>query len=138
MRLWTISSRAPEIGSRELSGLSEGQARGGGSSPVVGADANSLVGAEISKAERTAPISPAVFLLGRSAADEGAWHAGVQQSFFAWTTGLFGILTFIVQPGMPLLGWAPAPAVTGANARPRAQRIEIISRTMPERIGGED
>lgn len=66
--------------SGELSGLPEGQARGGGSRPKLGAEASSFTGAPRSCTVEGVSMSEAARVLGRSAADEAAWQAGVQQS----------------------------------------------------------
>ena len=65
---------------RELSGLSEGQARGGGSRPELVIEPSFLTGAETSIAGRAVLMSLLAVLLGSIAADEGAWQARPQQS----------------------------------------------------------
>ena len=72
-----------------------------------------------------------------SAAGELTWQAGVQQSIFERSAGLAGILPSIVQLDMSEPGAGAAPAATGANASPSAQRIEISSRITRLRIGAE-
>lgn len=65
--------------SRERSGLSEGQARGGGSRPELRMEASFLAGAEVSFIAGRGSKAAAPSLLGRSPADV-TWQAGVQQS----------------------------------------------------------
>ena len=103
--------------------MSEGQARGGGSRPEDGTDASSFAGAETSCGERIPATAPAAFLVGRSAAEDGAWQAGVQQSILECFGGMSGMcLPSIAQPGMPELGWAAALAVTGTRASATTQK----------------
>ena len=138
-RLLTVSPRAGVTRRRcELSGLSEGQARGGGSRPEVLIDASSLTGAEASIGDRAVLVGSAASLLGNRADDEAAWHAGVQQSIFPPLDCFAGILPSIVQAGIPLDGAAVASAVaTADSASPSAQNIEISSRITRARIGGK-
>ena len=73
MRPLTISPRADAVsGWRKLSGLSEGQARGGGSRSELPTDASSLTGAETSIAVGAVWTELGASLLGNSAADDDA------------------------------------------------------------------
>jgi hypothetical protein len=120
----------------ELSELSEGQARGGGSRPELGIDASSFTGAKASLDLSTGCGRAVESCLGSRAATEAdVWHAGVQQSILEWSAGLPGIFPSIVQPGITFEGTVDALAATGASASPNAQRIEINSRITCARIG---
>lgn len=117
---------------RELSGLSEDQARGGGSRPEPAIDESSFVGEPLTVARSSGFATGAGFIVGSSAADgDGAWHAGVQQSIFGCLTGMLGIcLPSIAQPGIPLDGAPAAPAEVGARAKPKAQSKAMRSLVM--------
>lgn len=78
--------------------------------------------------------SPAVCRVGKSAAEAGAWQAGVQQSIFILSDVLDGILPSIVHPAMSLDGAADVFAATGEIASPRAHTIDRSSRITPGRI----
>lgn len=125
----------PASRSREPSGDSEGQARGGGSRPVGASDSSALTVKLPCSSPRLIIWSAARPRCGSSAAAEPIWQAGVQQSIFAWSTGLAGILPSILQLCIPELGVAAAFAATGANASPSTQRKEISSRITRLRIG---
>jgi hypothetical protein len=73
-----------------------------------------------------ATIAGAPSLLGKSAAPEAAWQAGVQQSMLLCSTAFLGISLPMVQPGIAPAD-AAAVAVTGTSASPSAQSIEMIS-----------
>lgn len=128
MRPFATTSRAAVGQSRDWSGLSEGQARGGGSRPELASDASSCAGAQRKRTEAAASTSADAALAGISAAGAGAWQEGVQQSFLDLSTGLTGVLPSIEQPGIPLGEAANALAAAGASARLSAQSIEISNR----------
>lgn len=105
--------------------------RGGGSRPDGVNDANSAVEARSCITPMGSKGSFVEMGSGRRAA-AAIWHAGVQQSIFAWFAGLAGMCPPIVQPGMPA-GAAKAPlAAAGLNASASAQiaaRTSLITRT---------
>ena len=61
----------------------------------------------------------------------------MQQSIFARSAGLAGILPSIVQPAIPFDCAMAAFAATGESASPIAQSAEISSRITQASIGGE-
>ena len=65
---------------RGLHGLSEGQARGGGSRPELAIEPSSLMGAETNFTAGAVRTALRQSRLGSSAADEGAWQTRPQQS----------------------------------------------------------
>lgn len=100
-------------------------------------DASSLTGGRIRIDMGSGWTGSADALTGNNAAGAAAWHAGVQQSIFARSEGLLGILPSIAQPGMSLACTAAPLAVTGASASPSAARNEINSRITRSTLNGD-
>lgn len=77
--------------------------------------------------ERSERLVALLVRFSGSIADAGDWHAGTQQSILE-PLGFAGMVLPIAQSAMLRGDAAAALAVTGVNAKPSAQKIEINRR----------